>query len=645
MLDTKIKVRTKKFADVLLGIVILVAASFANVPNASATTNDFYFDSFVADYYLSRDDDGTSRLRVVETLNAVFPNSNQNHGITRVIPYTNQDGKNLTMANDRYLDISVTHNGIPEDPYKVENGDGFFTVYLGDVTEFVHGMQTYTLEYEFENVITDFFDDGISWQELYWDTNGNDWGQKFNRLVARVHLDGQEIINNLGDDVSCYVGAYGADGAERCEIIAADDGFEFYATNLKRGENLTFDITFDPGTFASVHPKYDYRLVVTLIIEILLAAALIVYMVTAWKKVAAKRQFYKGLFVKPEYTAPKGLTSAEMAKNYLHSSTISKGKLFTATLMEMAVAGKVEIIKTETETRFGRKKDTWKIRLKTTKFSPTEKDLLRVLNGGIIEPKVGEEIDILDRPATSGILHASRDFTDQILQNLRTAGLYEESTDPKKKIHFKPVDVISGLAMMWLFIGFVAILVLLGTGDNYSIVVGGNLLTTILILLWVVMFVAMVAVAIALEPYFTHTKKGLEYSRYMDGLKLYIKMAEADRIKLLQSVDGADVSHQGIVKIYEKLLPYAIVLGFEKTWFEEMGKYYEFDDVKSPNWYAAGVATFNAHEFSHALNSVASAVTVSTTHSTTSGSSSSHSGGGGGGHSGGGGGGGGGGGW
>lgn len=643
-----------KLYRVIVAVIVLAFALTGSVANANhvtaanktTSTNDFYFDSFVADYYLSRDEDGTSRLRVVETLTAVFPDFDQNHGITRIIPYTNQDGKNLTMASDQDLEIRITHNGIPEKPYKIENGDGYFSVYLGSANEFVHGMQTYTMEYEFEDVITDFNEDGSAWQELYWDTNGNDWRQSFNRLTARVHLVDQEIINNVDSNPSCYVGAYGVNGAERCQILHSEDGFEFRAYSLRSGENLTFDLAFDPGTFASAKLRLDFRLVVTLVLEIVFAGAMIAYLLSARKKVTEKRKFYKNLFIKPEYTAPKGLSVAEMTKNYLHGSTISRGKLLTATLMEMAVSEKVEIIKDEEgKKRFGRKHDTWKIRLKTTKFTPAEKDLLKVLNGGIIEPKVGEEVDILDRPATSGIISASRDFSNQVLHNLRAAGLYEENTDPAKKKHFKPVDMIAGLAMAWLFAGLIVIMFLLESTPSYYIIVGGSALATFIILFWVAMFITMIATAISLDPYFVHTEKGLEYSRYMDGLKLYIKMAESDRIKVLQSVKGADVSHQGIVKIYEKLLPYAIALGFEKTWFEEMGRYYEFDDVKSPNWYAAGVATFNAHEFSRALNSVSNSVTTSTIHSTSSGSSSSHSGGGGGGFSGGGGGGGGGGGW
>lgn len=121
-------------------------------------------------------------------------------------------------------------------------------------------------------------------------------------------------------------------------------------------------------------------------------------------------------------------------------------------------------------------------------------------------------------------------------------------------------------------------------------------------------------------------------------------MAEADRLKFLQSVDGADTTNQGIVKLYEKLLPYATLFKLEKSWLEEMGKYYEMQDVSAPVWYV-GVGAFSARDFSNAVATASSTIATTTTHSTTSNSSSGFSGGGGGGFSGGGGGGGGGGGW
>ena len=108
---------------------------------------------------------------------------------------------------------------------------------------------------------------------------------------------------------------------------------------------------------------------------------------------------------------------------------------------------------------------------------------------------------------------------------------------------------------------------------------------------------------------------------------------------MLQSVEGADTSAEGIVKLYEKLLPYAAVFGFEKSWMEEMKQYCELEEIEQPDYLLAGLT---ASELSRGLNSASSYATTASTMSSSGGSSSSgFSGGGGGGFSGGGGGGGG----
>src|SRR4051812_8249539 len=63
---------------------------FAFAAPASAGVDDFYFNSFDADYTLTRDAQDIGRLHVVEHLVAVFPDTDQNHGILRAIPKTYQ---------------------------------------------------------------------------------------------------------------------------------------------------------------------------------------------------------------------------------------------------------------------------------------------------------------------------------------------------------------------------------------------------------------------------------------------------------------------------------------------------------------------------------------------------------------------------
>src|SRR5690606_19881933 len=134
------------------------------------------------------------------------------------------------------------------------------------------------------------------------------------------------------------------------------------------------------------------------------------------------------------------------------------------------------------------------------------------------------------------------------------------------------------------------------------------------------------------------TEEGVRLRDYLRGLEMYMALAEADRIRYLQSPQGAERipvdtgSTAEVVKLNEKLLPYAVLFGHEKEWAAELGRYYE-ELGEQPGWYS-GNAAFNAALFSSSIGSMAA--------STASAYSSASSGSGGGGGAGGGGGGGGG---
>ena len=139
------------------------------------------------------------------------------------------------------------------------------------------------------------------------------------------------------------------------------------------------------------------------------------------------------------------------------------------------------------------------------------------------------------------------------------------------------------------------------------------------------------------------TDEGLALRRYLAGLKMYIGVAEAERLQMLQSPEGAEKvkvdasDEKQLVKLYERVLPYAVLFGQEKEWSKQLGKYYE-QVGEQPDWYN-GQGAFNAAAFAAGMNSLSSTVSSASDYSSTSGGST------GGGFAGGGGGGGGGGGW
>lgn len=636
--------------------------------------NNFHIKDFTGTYYLYRDTDGTSRMIVTEQITAVFPSSDQNHGITRVIPFTNNNGKNLTMNTGDTIYIDVERNGIEEPVNKVEVGDGYYNVYIGDADKYVHGEQVYTLSYAFENIVldrtftyndamldqsSDYLGSGVdhvsAWQELYWDTNGNDWEQRFDKVTAKIFLD-EAIADSFNGQTACYVGRYGATNTSRCKMrtitenVELDDGetftmsgIEFTASSLSRGENLTFVMGFDEGTFATPPLHFDYRLVAATVVALVGAAAMIFLMAKAWIATAEKRRYYKSLFTKPEYTPLPDITVGEMAGNYIGKGL--KGDAKVATLLDMAVRHKIELVKSEQNGMFGKKKTTWTIRIKTDTMSKQQATVLKILAGSGGALKNGQEITIKSHTATSELQGLLKKFNELVQDGLIRKNLaFDMNTktkNGKKPTNWSGVLIIC--TMVWFFAGLFAGVFVLEEIPPYLTLAGEDFLPIIYFATIFGIFLAAIITTAKTSRFVTHTNQGLEASKYLEGLKMYMEMAEADRLKMFQSVKGADTTHEGIVRLYEKLLPYAILFKLEESWLKELARYYEFDDVVQPEWYV-GVGVFSAHDFSAAMIAASHSVSSTITHSTTT-SSSSGSSGFGGGFSGGGGGGGGGGGW
>ena len=630
----------KKIVAVVVAMLLAVVFSNGAV---HAGVNDFYFEDFTGDYYLAKDEGGFSRLKVVEKVTAVFPDFKQNKGICRRIPFTNQNGTNVTLPSLTRSNISVTRNGETEPIYSIDKYGDYYEVCTG-TEEYVLGKQVYAFTYEFTDVIMEFDESGNNvsgqdvvkaYQELYWDTNGTDSSQRFDKVTARVHFKDGTLEGFTGESL-CYVGSYGAKGNERCEIQTIGDGVTFSAKDLKPHENLTFDIKIKAGTFAVKEPERNYTLVLVMVGFAVVCGLLLILPFKNFLKTREKARFYNGLFVRPEYQPNKDYDVAEMAEIYIGEKKDAK----VAVMLDMIVKGQIALIKGETAVL---KRDKWTAKVKKMEdISREGAILLEILNGGI-EPKDGDEIEIKTRTATSKLMALGRLYGKTVIDRLKQDGLVDSKY--AKNSDFGISGMVAAVAMVGIFV----MPILFGIVD--AITDGGGAMVGVLVgeeaFLGVMGGIALGAIIIyaylktKTNKFLHRTEKGLEASRYMDGLKLYIKMAEKDRMAFLQSVKGADTSPEGVVHLYEKLLPYAAVLGLEKTWMKELEKYYQLKEVETPDWYYHNMASYSILSAASRAASVARSSTTMASSGSSSSSSSGFSGGGGGGFSGGGGGGGG----
>jgi uncharacterized membrane protein len=181
-----------------------------------------------------------------------------------------------------------------------------------------------------------------------------------------------------------------------------------------------------------------------------------------------------------------------------------------------------------------------------------------------------------------------------------------------------------------LFLTFFSLPFLAGWFTGFIILAGASSITGVMVLL----------VVIVMNILFYHLLKaptlyGREIIDQLDGLKLYLSVAEKDRLNLLNPPEKTP-------ELFEKFLPWALALDVEQEWgeqFQELLERARMEGTYSPVWYHSN------RPFSSSIlaSSLGSSLSSSIASSSTAPGSSSGSGGGG--SSGGGGGGGGGGGW
>lgn len=556
----------------------------------AADTSDFTFSLYAGEYFLDRDEAGHSTLRTVETFVAEFPDFDQNRGIIRAIP-NDYDGVPLRTTVESVTDAQ----GAPV-YFDTEVTDGFTELALG-TDEFVRGSQTYVITYTQQNVVRAFEDTAND--EFYWDTNGTGFDQPFGTVAARVHVD-PSIVPFLSGSSACYTGAQGESGA--CQIVqetdpdapapdaaapdaAAEAGqmFTAAAADLGPGENLTVAIGFTAGTFVQV-PAEEQPTSTSLLGQagvvgfpvVLLCVALIgaVYLL-ARRFIGPREPKGRGTII-AQYSLPKGHNLLEAA------DLINRPRsAMAAQIVSFAVRGNVRILDYPVTDGGG---DFTLQLLRTDGVDDQELAVLATLFpdltiGGVCELGVTND-------ALAGALAAAT--ADARTRNIARGWRARPALTPARRW------LLAGLGA--LVVGIVALLLFGNLPPQWWFP-----------LVAVISAAALVAVTAARRPLLL-SAAGVDRRDYLTGMKVYLDLAEADRFRMLQSPDGAlrvtvpeavDADPRPhadprpgasapdtveLVKLYEKLLPYAVLWGVEKEWAAELAVYYD-QTTTTPDWF------------------------------------------------------------
>lgn len=555
----------------LLGPVILLALAFLAVPSAAhADTSDFTFDSYHADYALTRAADGTSELAVVETIVAVFPDFDQNRGIIRAIP-NDYDGVDLKTEVSSVVD----ENGSPV-AYELYADGGFLDVSLG-TDAFVHGATTYVITYTQQNVVR-HFDDTDS-DEFYWDLNGTGWDQPFGTVSGVLHVD-PSLVTALSGHTACYTGPEGSTAT--CPIIAESPDFSVSVDNLAPHENVTLVVGFETGTFVTPVPTRGVVQPIPWYVDLLSGALGVLGLGTLAAAIAARVRTGRGAArrgtVIAQYSEPDGITILQSA--YLESRPAAA---IPAALVRLAVRKNIRILAYAVE---GTDEPYSLQYLGADRTNAEDQAILDAIFGTNPEPAVtmpfGESQQTEARELQS--LGAQADAS------LLSAGFKE-----------RPPGAGVGIAL-------VVVQIVLGLVAIGSLVVSAGLYNNVSSFLWptaLIGTVAFIVTAVLARRPLRLTAKGAEAHEFLLGMKLYLTVAEEERLKFLQSPSGAeriDVgNNQEMIKLYEKLLPWAVLWGVEDQWSKELAVRIEADpSQQQPDWFV-GQSVFNSLVFSNAI--------------------------------------------
>lgn len=558
----------------VLGPTPAFAAPSAVSTGVRADVDDFTYDSFDGEYWLIRGGGGESRLFTTETLVARFPDFDQNKGIVRWLPRTDSGIDLETMV------VNVTGADGEPIPWWTEADEDWIYVLTGDDT-YVRGPQTYVISYTMRDVVLRYGDTEAD--EFYWDTVGADHAQPFDAVRARVDVAGDAAEGLLPDRAFCYAGEAGS--TDQCEIAAPVAGEPWpeavvaWAASLGAPdasasavtidadagavgayEGMTLAVGFAQGTFAAPSPPppppYPWWQWILPLLALLSGVGGLLY-VLILKGVLRRNPDPAPVIV--QYTPPKD-----------ESLTLSAGVLevparaLAAHVVDLAVRDKLEI-----RARGDREDpEDFELVLRTTEgLEHDDRRVVDTLFGRGAEP--GAEADLGDfasSPPSRAVTYVRRidEFTVQ-------RGYRAKRPDW--------VDLVRGAIQ---FGGLALAFALLFFSDGSFAVLSdlaplGNLLFFAAV--GSGFFAGFILPMFSL-PSSTLTLAGGIHRTYLDGIRDYLQLAEADRLRAAQSPRTADLVSAGVrpfgeepgspgaevVNIYERLLPYAVLFGMEREW-------------------------------------------------------------------------------
>ena len=490
--------------------------------------------------------------------------------------------------------LGVERNDVNE-PWFTENKPNGIRINTGNDNFLpVPADYVYTLRYQTTRQLG-FFKDH---DELYWNAIGTGWIFPILKGTVEVHLPSPVPVDQM--HVEAYTGVQGAKGSSYVAETPEPGVARFRLTQpLNAYEGFTIVVTFPKGlipapTSEDVARSFlsDNRGVLVAIIGLI---AMLLYMFRAWTAVG--RDPPKGIVI-ARYEPREDQTPAGL--RYVQRMGYDM-RCFTADVLALAIAGRVHI---RQEKAFF--KDEW--------------SLERVANppATLVSPAQQMLYDMLFREGDVLVLKNTNASRMQAASGGHK-GILKGEAEPKYFMrHGKKV------AMAFL-VGAIAMAIALVSSQGFGL--------PFIIGIGVVMIVSLIVFGSLVRA---PTLEGRTLLDEIEGLKLYMSVAERDELKSMRGPDEPVLD----AKRYEAMLPFAVALGVEDAWTKKFtlaaGAAAAAQAANSMGWYSGRGPISNLGDFSHSISSslnssISSASTPPGSSSGSGGGGSSGGGGGGGG--------------
>lgn len=534
-------------------------------------------------------------LTVVEESITYDFGSNQRHGIFRDIPTKASDGHQIGVVV-----LGVTNQSGNPYLYETTNNSNKTQIKIGDPNTLISGIKTYLIKYQVYNAIRTFDDH----DELYWNVTGNDWNVAMEKVSATVFWPDTEAKQLK---FSCYTGTKGSK-AQACFFNTGDQNTKFATvTPLQVGEGLTVVAGLPKGLVQnSATPPTDVSIfdlgvksvlstiaIALSVLWIVVVAPLFAWLVRTrrYKNVGVPYKL-KHLPVIVEYGPPANLNPIE-ASTLLHRR-FNYTDLSSA-IIDLAVRGYLKIkfhvydpqkSTTKGELEFIKLKDGVDLvslvdrQVFAYLFNGSDTVLVSALNDDRKTNYPG--VSLFGMVKTAVVLLKSSSSTRTFILEMKR--LVEAELKTKGYASWVLGDkthVIDNIFYTFTVIWFLVSYILIRLDSGWVIVTSLLLIITI------------ISQAIFdIGPQFKITELGMSTSAKLLGFKDFLNLTEKDKLALTNAPALTP-------EVFDKFLPYAMVLGVEKQWAKQFAGIY----TTAPSWYEnPAMVAFNMDQLLTSFN-------------------------------------------